>query len=310
MMQPMKSPLYQDLQHSDPEHQDETHADASSSLMGSVNGEKAWSDITAGDDHHHHGPQQGAMMPSSSFRSRRKRICSAIMSARSVLDTILLLIILGLLIERRWLYGTDGTGDNDLNNSAGGKSTARPGVSTLDIGGDITGFAPQISQQITMFKPDPMFVPENGSEFFSEEVRKKWLSIVPRGLGYLQINDTNLKQYNNLPTPLREYPDSTFTTSMTHQLHCLHSIVGVVAAYTSNRHDMLPSEGAWHLAHCFDYLRQSIMCAGDLALEGQQTTFPPDFKGSDGWDAKHVCKDYSQVLVHLDGNRADDELWI
>lgn len=39
--------------------------------------------------------------------------------------------------------------------------------------------------------------------------------------------------------------------------------------------------------HCFDYLRQSIMCCGDVALEGEQTTFPPGFDGSDGWDAVH-----------------------
>lgn len=37
--------------------------------------------------------------------------------------------------------------------------------------------------------------------------------------------------------------------------------------------------------HCFDYLRQSIMCCGDVALEGEQTTFPEGFDGSDGWDA-------------------------
>ncbi|KAK4222122.1 hypothetical protein QBC38DRAFT_520194 [Podospora fimiseda] len=282
MMQPIKSPLplYKDIQHESDNHQhtqDETHTDASSALMSGE--DKAWSDITAGDHHHHHHhPSQ-----------RRKRACSIIMSARSILDTILLLIILGLLVERRWWYKTE--------------KSAR-----FDVTGDITGFAPQISQQITTFKPDPMFVPENGSDFFSEQVKQKWLGIVPRGLGYVQINDTS--QFNNLPTPLKFYPNSTFTTSMTHQLHCLHAIVRVVAAYTSDRLDMLPEEGAWHVAHCFDYMRQSIMCAGDLALEGQQTTFPPNVKGSDGWDAKHVCKDYGQILKHLEGNRADDELWI
>jgi hypothetical protein len=130
----------------------------------------------------------------------------------------------------------------------------------------------------------------------------------PEGLGYVQINNT--QDYNNLPTPLEFYPDSTFTTSVTHQLHCLHAIVEVMAAYTSNQLDKLPEEGPWHLSHCFDYLRQSIMCCGDVALEGQQTTFPPGFKGSDGWDAKHLCRDYDQVLAHLERNRVDDERWI
>ncbi len=130
----------------------------------------------------------------------------------------------------------------------------------------------------------------------------------PGGLGYVQINHT--EPYHDLPTPLEQYPDGTFTTSVTHQLHCLHAIVRVVAAYESDQLDKLPMEGAWHLAHCFDYLRQTIMCSADTALEGQQTTFPPEFKGSDGWDAKHVCKDYTQVMAYLEKNRADDEVWI
>jgi len=182
-----------------------------------------------------------------------------------------------------------------------------------------------VSQQITKFEPDSGFVPHNMSEMFTESVRERWLSIVPsmkpcphstrslltitaEGLGYIHINNT--ANYDNLPTPLKTYPDYTFTTSMTHQLHCLHAIAETFAAMSSNRTDKMPAEGPWHLAHCFDYLRQSIMCCGDVALEGEQTTFPPGMRGSDGWDAKHVCKDYGQVLAHLEAKRADDEKWI
>ncbi|KAK1836885.1 hypothetical protein QBC39DRAFT_247100 [Podospora conica] len=221
-------------------------------------------------------------------KTRAKRIRSAIVSFRSILDTALLLVILGLLIDRRRHSGD--------------------GRSLFEVAGDVTGFAPRFSQQITTFKPDPSFVPHNMSQMFSESVQEKWLSIVPKGLGYIHINNT--KAYDNLPTPLKTYPDYTFTTSMTHQLHCLHAIAETFAAMSSNRPDKMPSEGPWHLAHCFDYLRQSIMCCGDVALEGEQTTFPPDMRGSDGWDAKHVCKDYGQVLAHLEANRADDEMWI
>lgn len=52
------------------------------------------------------------------------------------------------------------------------------------------------------------------------------------------------------------------------------------------------------------------MCYGDVALEGEQTTFPEGFNGSDGWDAKHVCKDYSQVYDYLESNRVNNKLWI
>ena len=123
MMQPLKSPsVYQDL-HIDLEHQDETHRDADASaspLMGSVNGEKAWSDITAGDHHHHQEAHGAEKSP------RRGKICAVVMSVRSVLDTILLLVILVLLVERRQWYGKPGSAEK----------------SSSDIAGDITGFAP------------------------------------------------------------------------------------------------------------------------------------------------------------------------
>jgi hypothetical protein len=44
-----------------------------------------------------------------------------------------------------------------------------------------------------------------------------------------------------------------------------------------------------HSAHCFDYIRQAIMCAADTTLEGQTDAGP-------GWGSKHMCTDYDQVL--------------
>jgi hypothetical protein len=57
------------------------------------------------------------------------------------------------------------------------------------------------------------------------------------------------------------------------------------------------------------------MCAGDVALEGASTTFPPgedgaDRGGSDGWDAKHVCKDYGQVYDYLERQTINHRKWL
>lgn len=91
-----------------------------------------------------------------------------IMSIRSLLDTVMLVVILVLVAERRWPEYSILPGKQ---NNEGAKG---------EIGGDITGFAPYFSQQITTFQPDPLFVPDNSSDFFTEAVRKKWLGIVPR----------------------------------------------------------------------------------------------------------------------------------
>jgi hypothetical protein len=77
--------------------------------------------------------------------------------------------------------------------------------------------------------------------------------------------------------------------------------------------DGLTREGedpAAHLSHCFDYLRQAIMCHGDTALEGLQTTFGPDVGGSDGWNVKHVCKPWNRIYNWLETHRIDDREWI
>jgi hypothetical protein len=133
------------------------------------------------------------------------------------------------------------------------------------------------------------------------------------GLGYVQVKDA--QKYDNLPHPIHDYPNHTvFTTSVTHQLHCLYTVLDAYNILYSQG-DPSRIEMPFHINHCFDYLRQAIMCGGDVALEGAATTFPDDSVtgdrgGSDGWDAKHVCKDYGQVYQYLERETIDHNKWI
>jgi hypothetical protein len=47
-----------------------------------------------------------------------------------------------------------------------------------------------------------------------------------------------------------------------------------------------------HVDHCFDYLRQAIMCAGDLSLE--HSVVPDEF-GFNGWGTAHQCADWETM---------------
>lgn len=53
------------------------------------------------------------------------------------------------------------------------------------------------------------------------------------------------------------------------------------------------------MVHCFDYLRQSLLCAGDVALEGDTA----ENKGADGWGYVHVCKNRKEMERWIDENR-------
>jgi hypothetical protein len=43
-----------------------------------------------------------------------------------------------------------------------------------------------------------------------------------------------------------------------------------------------------HVAYCFDYLKQAILCAGDTTLEGSS-------EYGDGWGSMHQCQDMDEI---------------
>jgi hypothetical protein len=110
-------------------------------------------------------------------KTRAGKLCAALASWRWLIDTCLLLVIIGLLLDRR---RHDQTSPQFQTN------------------GDLTGFAPQsralpfaafshgtpanrpvVGQQIKTFKPDSSYAPENATEFFTKAVQQKWIDLVP-----------------------------------------------------------------------------------------------------------------------------------
>jgi len=47
-----------------------------------------------------------------------------------------------------------------------------------------------VSQKIVTFTPDPGFVPENASEFFTDATHNKWLGMVPRKSSLSTVPDS------------------------------------------------------------------------------------------------------------------------
>ncbi|TRX89376.1 hypothetical protein FHL15_009674 [Xylaria flabelliformis] len=165
-------------------------------------------------------------------RTKRDGFLAILKSARWIIDTLLLLIIVALLVREKW-----------------GTPAVLQDPNIWQFGQDFTGVGPKFSSKITTFVRDESYAPNNTAEFFSEEVLDKWNKLMP----------------------------------------------GLTSGHE------IPDDHHWHMIHCFDYMRQAIMCSADMALEGLETTFPDHNGGSDGWDSKHVCKDWSQVKSYLEG---------
>jgi hypothetical protein len=126
-------------------------------------------------------------------RRRRKTIWKRVKGHRWMLDTALLFVIVGLLVDKRWPRHT--------------KSHL------YELAGDVTGFAPTFSQQVISFKPDPVFAPEEPAEFWSNETQHAWLSIVPGMLPSFLVLHDRLTGYRGPRLRQRQRPRSILQPS-------------------------------------------------------------------------------------------------
>jgi hypothetical protein len=52
-----------------------------------------------------------------------------------------------------------------------------------------------------------------------------------------------------------------------------------------------------HVEHCFDYLRQTLMCAGDMTIEhSREPPLGEKRDTTDGWGVEHQCKDWNEMV--------------
>lgn len=57
------------------------------------------------------------------------------------------------------------------------------------------------------------------------------------------------------------------------------------------------------MAHCFDYLRQGVMCAGDMTLEPVLDLGDVTVQAVDGWGVEHRCRSFEAMKGWAEGRR-------
>ncbi|KAI9687652.1 MAG: hypothetical protein M1820_010423 [Bogoriella megaspora] len=167
---------------------------------------------------------------------------------------------------------------------------------------------PPIPMTTYTFQEDPLY-----AERPDPSTDQAWNDLLPDGRGFVFIDD--YESYS-LP-PGEETPYGTiFSVALFHQLHCLGQLRkyywmlldGVVAldqSVDTTIFDIvkeLNGEHGRHVTHCFDYLRQSVMCAGDMSMEWPRTE--PDGRrfAVDGWGIPHECKTWDYIHEYMEKN--------
>ncbi|KAF2008370.1 hypothetical protein BU24DRAFT_315271, partial [Aaosphaeria arxii CBS 175.79] len=150
---------------------------------------------------------------------------------------------------------------------------------------------PRFPRKITTFRSDPRYIQEG--MFFNESdtlhTLHNWIGLSSASRGYIVINEAGPF---DLPEPYevaldRQNNGPGYMMSVFHQLHCL----SYLAEHFQQGYGgiSLEEEVAHHSAHCFNYLRQGIVCSADTTLEGKTKDGP-------GEGSEHECVDYDALL--------------
>ncbi|ATY60385.1 hypothetical protein A9K55_006840 [Cordyceps militaris] len=130
----------------------------------------------------------------------------------------------------------------------------------------------------------------------SNESETAWNALMPVGRGFVIIkNDTAIPDQPGLDQSVAE---QKAMVSVFHQLHCLYMTREGYYSALEGRRGQVSSA---HLMHCFDYLRQTIMCFGDTTLEWLPA--PPRDNGSTGWGFEHKCRSFEAISHWVEENR-------
>ncbi|KAG5926196.1 hypothetical protein E4U42_003536 [Claviceps africana] len=154
----------------------------------------------------------------------------------------------------------------------------------------------------TVFQPDERYVGEQ-----SAASDGAWKALMPEGMGIVTVRNTT--SLPALPRLDKSRDEQNAMVSVYHQLHCLaaklafannlqyRTRTGYFAAVAGN----ISHSDLDHLSHCWDYLRQSVMCSADTTLEWMGST--PDQDGTTGWGYRHTCRDWSAIFSWAQENR-------
>ncbi|KAK4500700.1 hypothetical protein PRZ48_008889 [Zasmidium cellare] len=156
-----------------------------------------------------------------------------------------------------------------------------------------------------VFNQDDRFVNGIGTASW----KKTWFDkMQPADGGFIAI--PNPHQYGlsgGFPRPNTTVPTESYVLSIFHQLHCL-------MALRQDTHDLL-NQTLYHPAninmthnnHCYEYIRQAILCAGDMTLEPAEVQNGERIHSVDGWGVTHQCRDFEKILEFAERSEPDSE---
>ncbi|KAK4182493.1 hypothetical protein QBC35DRAFT_395877 [Podospora australis] len=132
-----------------------------------------------------------------------------------------------------------------------------------------------------------------------DEVTKAWSIYGLPHSGFVHLSQDEILQYPGLIPNQHVVAtggniDNVYMISAFHGLHCLQSLQRAFAIVTDNSTNG-NYEFALHANHCFNYLRQVVLCAADFTLEGPDMIPEPGESPLRGWGVEHKCWSWKKM---------------
>lgn len=65
-----------------------------------------------------------------------------------------------------------------------------------------------------------------------------------------------------------------------------------------------------HNNHCYEYIRQAILCAGDMTLEPAEVEGGKRAHSVDGWGVVHQCRNFDSVFEFAEKHGDGSSEWL
>ncbi|OBT83000.1 hypothetical protein VE02_08257 [Pseudogymnoascus sp. 03VT05] len=160
-----------------------------------------------------------------------------------------------------------------------------------------------IPKEMVEFKLDEAFVNAGSG---TPGNRSVWDMLFPLGAGFVEVQKPwNYGLRGGFPVRDTKVPTEIYSISMFHQLYCLSILRD---AFGRDRDVSEHQAAENNLGHCFDYLRQAIMCTGDTTLETALVNADGEMvPGFDGWGDVHECRSYEAIFDFAAAHRVKDD---
>ncbi|ELR10150.1 hypothetical protein VC83_00726 [Pseudogymnoascus destructans] len=159
-----------------------------------------------------------------------------------------------------------------------------------------------IPKEMVRFRLDEAFVHAGSG---TPGNRSVWNMLFPLGAGFVEVQKPwNYGLRGGVPVPNTEEATEIYSISMFHQIHCLSILKD---AFGRDRDVSEHQAAESNLGHCFDYLRQAIMCTGDTTLETALVNADDVISGFDGWGVLHECRSYEAIFDFAEAHRMKDD---